>query len=349
MCNIAGYVGDRPAVPILVELLRKQEGIDCGFYTGLATMHEGKIYYTKIMGDLDRFLAETDVLSFPGTIGIIHGRTPGAPGEGDSWAHPFVAEEDGEVKAALVLNGSVCAFAPRANEYVGYAEKFLERGWELKSRIPGKKSGLYLPDDTSVHMSEVLCQVVYDHIRNGEDTVHAMANAFYEMPKECVTLLLSLTEPDAITWSQMNFPMHVGFAEHGAYLATTSMAFPEDAGDPILLPALSSGLVRKNEFTCERFKKIPGTVPPVTYQGYAKAYREMCEAFKEGRKAIEEFNSMGIRWFDPSDCHLRQMRAVVYGVLDDLYRQGRLAFEKVSVPGMVEELQAPKVYMTLKE
>jgi len=102
MCNIAGYVGDKPAVPILLDMLRKQEGLDCGFYTGIATIHEGKIYYAKLTGDVDRLLRETDAASFPGTIGIIHGRTPGHPEELDSWAHPFVYEKDGVVQTAMV-------------------------------------------------------------------------------------------------------------------------------------------------------------------------------------------------------------------------------------------------------
>ena len=45
MCNIAGYVGNQPAAPILLEMLRKQEGLAGGYYTGIATIHEGKMYY----------------------------------------------------------------------------------------------------------------------------------------------------------------------------------------------------------------------------------------------------------------------------------------------------------------
>ena len=41
MCNIAGYVGNKPAAPILLEMLRNQEGLAGGYYTGIATRHEG--------------------------------------------------------------------------------------------------------------------------------------------------------------------------------------------------------------------------------------------------------------------------------------------------------------------
>ncbi len=47
MCNIAGYVGERQAAPVLIEMLKKQEGFAGGFYSGIATIHEGRIYYAK--------------------------------------------------------------------------------------------------------------------------------------------------------------------------------------------------------------------------------------------------------------------------------------------------------------
>lgn len=51
MCNIAGYVGTKQAAPILLDLIEKQEGLAAGYYTGIATYHEGKIYYQKLVGD----------------------------------------------------------------------------------------------------------------------------------------------------------------------------------------------------------------------------------------------------------------------------------------------------------
>ena len=35
MCNIAGYIGTKQAAPIIIEMLRKQEPWDSGFYTGI--------------------------------------------------------------------------------------------------------------------------------------------------------------------------------------------------------------------------------------------------------------------------------------------------------------------------
>ncbi|MBO5217867.1 MAG: glutamine--fructose-6-phosphate aminotransferase, partial [Clostridia bacterium] len=66
MCVIAGYIGSRPAAPILIEMLRRQEGIGGGFFTGIATVHEGKLHNAKLTGDLARLEAHTEAASLPG-------------------------------------------------------------------------------------------------------------------------------------------------------------------------------------------------------------------------------------------------------------------------------------------
>ena len=62
MCIIAGYTGDKPAAPIIIEMLKKTEYIDGGLSTGIATIHEGKLYMRKVVGDVDTLIRETDAL-----------------------------------------------------------------------------------------------------------------------------------------------------------------------------------------------------------------------------------------------------------------------------------------------
>ena len=349
MCNIAGYVGDRPAAPILIEMLRRQEGLDCGYYTGMATIHEGKIYYAKLTGNLDDFLAKTDAASFPGTIGIIHGRTPGAPEELDPWAHPFVCEKDGEVKTALVMNGTIGYFRTMTDIQVEVAKNLIEKGYEITSRIPSETNGLNMGDGTRVHYSDVLCQLVSSHVLEGDDTVSAAAKGFLEIPGECVALILSLTEPDAITYVRRNFPMHVGFAEHGTYLATSPQAFPEDAGEPTLLPILSSGLIKKDGFTVTAFPEGPGSIPPLDFRVNSEAYSRICEALKEDWKAFPQLAWKANEVFDPADVSCSQMMAVSYEILAELYRKGKIETIIEELPGMKEGLKAPKKMMRYQE
>ena len=71
MCNIAGYSGDKQAAPILLEMLRKQELYDGDMSTGIATIHEGKMYSKKIVGKVEDFLREEYPLV---DIGFINGQ-----------------------------------------------------------------------------------------------------------------------------------------------------------------------------------------------------------------------------------------------------------------------------------
>ena len=75
MCNIAGYVGKREAAPIILEMLRREEGFAGGYYSGLATMQGGKIFSEKLTGDVERLLSETPALACRGNIGIAHSRS----------------------------------------------------------------------------------------------------------------------------------------------------------------------------------------------------------------------------------------------------------------------------------
>lgn len=68
MCNIAGYIGNRQAAPILVEMLRRQEEFDGCMGTGIVTIHEGKLYYRKLVGSVDDLIKNTDVLDLPAKL-----------------------------------------------------------------------------------------------------------------------------------------------------------------------------------------------------------------------------------------------------------------------------------------
>ena len=79
MCNIAGYAGKRAAAPILLEMLRRQQDFDGGVCTGITTIYDGRLYYRKIVGDVDALIKHTDALYLPGNVGIAHTRPGGSP------------------------------------------------------------------------------------------------------------------------------------------------------------------------------------------------------------------------------------------------------------------------------
>ncbi|HQL87813.1 MAG TPA: hypothetical protein PLH67_09350, partial [Lentisphaeria bacterium] len=105
MCNMAAYAGTEPAAPILLRLIAAQEGFGGGHFTGLATIHEGRLHIAKVVGDCATLIRETPAAELPGTVGIIHSRTPSAPLQ--EWAQPFLAWND---QVAYQANGAQGVF-----------------------------------------------------------------------------------------------------------------------------------------------------------------------------------------------------------------------------------------------
>nr|MBQ4320224.1 hypothetical protein [Clostridia bacterium] len=133
MCNIAGYTGNKQAAPILIEMLKREQYMDGGVCTGIATIHEGKLYHTKVVGNVDVLLETTDALNFPGTVGIAHSRPSGTDSR---HAHPFV---DRNENLAIVLNGTLRDV--KTNEFLEQSRSvmqgFLDRGFPIRTAYAG--------------------------------------------------------------------------------------------------------------------------------------------------------------------------------------------------------------------
>lgn len=345
MCNIAGYVGSRRAAPIIMEMLRREEGFAGGYYSGLATMCEGKIFSEKLTGDVTRLVSATRALECEGNIGIAHSRSKS--GGGDEWAHPFIGLRDGEARVAYVANGSLGCFAERLPEFSDLTLHLAEDGYTYFSRTFGVETKRYptLADGSAVHMSDTMCQLILRNLVSGMDSVAAMEAAFCEMPSEIVGLLLNLSEPDSIAFSRINMPMFLAFAEHGAYLASTPLAFPEDAGEPILLHAGSSGRVFADRFESVKYQNRPASIAPIDSALIAKAYAKIHEVLSTAEKSFSELCREIAPLFEKSDCQPKA--ALTYQILYALKRENALVITEKRVPGAREDLDAPKLYMSL--
>ena len=130
MCNIAGYSGDKQAAPILLEMLAKQELYDGDMSTGIATIHEGKLYYKKIIGNVDKFLQEIDLSELPGTIGIAHTRPGG--NVGTIPMHPNLNPSE---TMALITNGTTPA-TKYCTRWDQAADLLEQNGYTFEQRSP---------------------------------------------------------------------------------------------------------------------------------------------------------------------------------------------------------------------
>ena len=335
MCIIAGYNGTERAAPLIIEMLRKTEGIDAGCYTGIATMHEGKIHYRKLAGNLDRLLAETDAMDLPGNIGIIHSRTPGGH-NGDNWAHPFTYEKDGEVLAANILNGTGgCGNRSLVPKLI---RELPGAGYPLKSAgvYDGKEKHLDQCDDdmNMYHVSDVVTQNICRYIFDGGlDAPDAMIKSYEELNGEHVCLMLSVTDPEAINWVRMNFPMFVGTTDHGTFMGTVPLGFAEHTQSYTLLPPLVAGKIYKDGFTVKKMPKPPFTVAPITPEVWDAAYKGIPELLAKGER---NFGDSFAPYFAEAACV--QRNAVSWAVLSDLYLKGKVEMVKETLPGVREGL-----------
>lgn len=268
MCNIAAYYGEKQAAAVLIDMMKREEGYGGGYYSGLATIYNGKLYYAKLTGDIDRLTALTNAADLPGNIGIIHSRSKS--GGDDTWAHPFIGTHE---TIAYVANGSngILGNVEQQDEYV---RRLLLNGYGFTSRSESAV-GRYpvLPDGSCTHVSDVMCQLIESLTDKGYDSVAAITKAFCDMPAEIVAVILNTREPDRLTVSRFNMPMMIGFGDNECYLATTAIAFPDGLHNIMPLAPNAAHTVTKTSVKTVPFEAPPAKIEEVTPYIMSEALR----------------------------------------------------------------------------
>lgn len=338
MCNIAGYIGDRPAAPVLVDMMRNQEGFCGGYYTGIVTLHEGRLYCAKVMGDVDRLLDRTDALQLPGTCGLIHSRSKSG---GDwRWAHPFTADEGA---LALVLNGGKVQYEPVCDD-TGAARFLWKQGVRFDTECPWAeeiRSFPVLENGNSVHDTELIC-LLTDWYRKQENlpTDQALEKAFQRVPMEAVALVMHAKDGETISFANYNMPMTVARTEKETFLASFSICLPADRDyiSKEVLPHACSGMVTAQQTCIHRFrpvKPIGALTPQIVHAGWESILRLLEES---GPCTIGQLNNaVRVLWKDTID----QRYPLTYSILQTLFDMGRLRVVKTVQPGVESPLTAP--------
>ncbi len=325
MCNIAGYSGAKQAAPILVEMLRCQQCFDGEQSCGVATVHEGKLYYRKIVGNVDKFIKETDVLSLPGTIGIAHTRPSNTSYE---LAHPYISMS-GEM--AVVSNGSTPTnqYSPRRDAAI---QMLADAGYEFKTGTMDPNVGWpRLKNGMAVGSGEVRVHLVDYYLKQGMNFDQALAAAASDMYTDNVFLALNQNDPDHIHVIRTVRPMQVLLAKGEVYLATTAFGFPEGMqGERVMLPIFHPCSVGLDGIHISTEKVDIEPVCPITPQIYAAAYNAV-EELLTGKKDDPVYTSLVFRkvnetvtpmWPEEHTFNLRVQ--LTYQILEDLESQGRL-------------------------
>jgi len=333
MCNIAAYAGERQAAPILIDMLRRQEAFDGYMGTGIVTIHEGKLHVRKVIGNTDVLIRETDALSLPGTVGIIHARSGG---KDISLVHPHLSA-DGSV--ALVTNGTnpntpYTHFQNEAAEMLEAAGVPFATKRQSDELFPRISTGEFV---FSVELRALL--VDYYH-KQGKSMTEAMALTSANMYCDNVTLSVSADEPDKVFALRTTRPMIALFGKGETFLSTTRFGLPEGVhGESMALPLMQSCYITKNGLTVTGDRFHVEDVSPITPYAYKEAYQRI-EAMLLGKQdnplyfdnlELAVGNDMKDIW--PEQHTLNQHAALVYDILYQLHTEGRLRFTMGATKG----------------
>ena len=334
MCNTAAYVGSQPAAPILLDLIEAEEGLWGGHYTGLATIHEGRLYYDKVIGDAAHLRETTAAENFPGTIGIIHSRTPSG---GDvEWGQPFV---DTDEALAYLAQGSMGYWDGKTDTEL-MTRLLVEAGHTFRSRSE-TPIGVYppQPDGTWTHTSEVMAHWIAVHLAETGDPEQAIRKAFTDWPGEIMGLYITLSHPDTLYGARCNQPICVGRDNTGTYLAGSPMAFPRDFAWQTWVPPWSVIAVTADSLRLTPLFPPDEALADDIDRGQAREAILQQLADGEARTAPELCGPV-------SALSLREDRIVscdpLYQVLTDLENEGVISHEVARVEGSAEGLTAPQ-------
>ncbi|MHB1042182.1 MAG: glutamine--fructose-6-phosphate transaminase (isomerizing) [Eubacteriales bacterium] len=206
MCGIVGYIGYRPAVPVLLEGLERLEyrGYDSA---GIVVPIDGRLRVEKQQGKLAVLKERLNGKTFDATTGIGHTRwaTHGRPS--DINAHPHT---DCTGQFAVVHNGII-------ENYLGLREWLISKGHAFCSQT-----------DT-----EVLPHLV-EHYYNG-DLQWAVMQAVKKLEGSFAMAVITSHEPDKILAVRQDSPLVVGLSGRENFLASDIPAVLKHTRDTYIL------------------------------------------------------------------------------------------------------------------
>ena len=209
MCGIVGYVGEKVALDVVVEGLRRLEyrGYDSA---GVAVVAGETLHVAKMagkLGNLEKLLGEEQLP--PSGIGIGHTRwaTHGAPT--DVNAHPHTSS-DGRI--ALVHNGII-------ENYVALRDELAAAGITCESET-----------DT-----EIVAQLIGQQVSAGLPLAEAMRIVCRRLRGAFTLVAVDSQTPGTVVAARRNSPLVVGVGEGENFVASDVAAFIEHTREAIEL------------------------------------------------------------------------------------------------------------------
>ena len=190
MCGIVGYIGNKEALPILLQGLRRLEyrGYDSA---GIVVLDK-KAHRVRAVGKIDSLANKLKGKEMIGTIGIAHTRWATHGGVTEENAHPHFACDE---KLVIVHNG------------------IIENYRELKEKL--SKDGHKFTSETD---TEVLAHLIETHYHG--DLRKAVEVALKHVRGTYGLVAMHTDEPDKLVAARLGSPLVVGIGENEYFIAS---------------------------------------------------------------------------------------------------------------------------------
>ena len=191
MCGIVGYIGDKQALPILIEGLKKLEYR--GYDSAGVAVHNGMcININKAKGRLNVLEERINRDELTGTLGIGHTRWAAHGEPSDINSHPHT-NQSGDI--AVVHNG------------------IIENYMKLKSWL--QREGYMFVSETD---TEVVAHMINYYYRG--DLVEAVRKALDRIDGSYALRVIAKGHPDCMVVARKDSPLVIGLGEGENYIAS---------------------------------------------------------------------------------------------------------------------------------
>jgi glucosamine--fructose-6-phosphate aminotransferase (isomerizing) len=226
MCGIIGYIGPRPAVPLLLDGLRRLEyrGYDSA---GIAVVRDGRVELRRSAGKLSRLEDVIKADPIQGSFGLGHTRwaTHGRPTEEN--AHPH---RDCTGRLVIVHNGII--------------ENYLELKQELQ------RDGHTFVTETD---TEVVAHLVEREMRPSVPLDEAVRRSLKRLRGMYALVVLSADAPDTLVAVRNGPPLVVGIGSGESFVASDIPPILAHTRDVVFLADEEMALVTSSGVTFSRF------------------------------------------------------------------------------------------------
>ena len=227
MCGIVAYIGFRPALPILLDGLKRLEyrGYDS---SGVSLLSGGKIKTTKAVGKIRELEKKLETEQLEGFLGICHTRwaTHGEPSEIN--AHPHLSANG---KIAIAHNG------------------IIENYSILKKKLQAE--GVKFTSDTD---TEVVAHWIAKFYKG--NLGKAVLEALKHVEGTFGLAVICEDEPDVLVGARRGSPLILGVGENESFLASDVSAIVGHTQKIVYLEDNDVITIGRNDFEIKNIKDI---------------------------------------------------------------------------------------------